>query len=173
MRAHRNDIAARAIGKGHILWRADYRAGSGQVIFCSRCGCYAEQRTRLLRDRCVGPKTARSRTFCTHWEAGRHPHNFRDVDVSARVRFCVGTLPADRGGGQCGGRNPTAVSASQRSTQGARGLRSQGEVRRTLLRCAFDDPDWDPGLEEEPPAEEGAANGLSPPSPGPFEEGPI
>ena len=73
LRSHKYDIAARSVGKGHVLWRAEYRAGPRQVIFCSRCGCYAEQRTRLLRDRCAGSKTARSCTFREHWEAGRHP----------------------------------------------------------------------------------------------------
>ena len=169
LRAARNDIATRAIGKGHVLWRADYRAGPGQVIFCSRCGCYAEQRAKLLRERCTGSKTARSRTFVAHWEAGRHPHNFRDVDLAGRVRFCLGSLPERAGTGLGGVRNHTASPGASGTGRTTLGQRSQGGVRRALLRCAFDDPEWEPGEEEEPEpvGEEG------PPEQGPFSHEPF
>ena len=143
------------------------------MVYCSRCGCYAEQRAKHLKDRCTGKQTQRSRTFCTHWEAGRHPHNFREVEVVGRVRLCIGTLQGEGGTGLGGGSNPPTSPGATTGGVGTLRQRSQAEVRRALLRCALDDPDWEPIVEveeEEPMGEAGPF--LSPPSQDPFADGP-
>ena len=64
-------MIAASPGLGHQLWISPCKDGSSTILFCMKCGAYAERRGNSLRRPC-NPQSAQ-RLLIHHFKEGRHP----------------------------------------------------------------------------------------------------
>ena len=138
----------RSRAQGHRLMFAAYAHGPGSLVYCSRCGYYAEARVDNLVKPCDGREGICSARYLESWRHGMHPISKREMGKPTRLPPSA-SLPDARFGGAV---TPKALSQGRAARAGSQASSGPtpphravhgplGACALALLRSAFDDPD--------------------------------
>ena len=89
-------VIVQAQENGHTVWICETSTPGNRLIFCNRCGCYAQVQAKNLLRRCEATSGGQHLRLVTCIQQGKHPTTGAPLGKPRLVPFCTES-PKDKG----------------------------------------------------------------------------